>query len=368
MTSDSENDSATEDWDDEEVPPLRSSILDSRSSEEGAFIQLNVPLEWSGYRLDRLLSLALPEHSRSLLQRLILDGEVTVEGRTMRPSHKVKAGDAVTLHLPPSGPPTLVPEAIPLDLRYEDDQLLVINKPRGMVVHPAPGSHTGTLVHAVLAHCPAELSRVGGESRPGIVHRLDKDTSGLILVAKTDAAHRSLARQIQERTAQRKYLALVWGEPRFQKALVDASIGRHPTDRKRMAVLPLSGPGESGPRSRAAQTELAVTERFGFCALLECRLLTGRTHQIRVHCAHIGHPVVGDRTYGKNQRVPAEAFQDTALRSEFERKVEALEGQALHAYSIAFDHPTTGERMTFTADPPADFSDLLVFLRALSQP
>jgi 23S rRNA pseudouridine1911/1915/1917 synthase len=272
----------------------------------------------------------------------------------------VKAGDEITIHLPASGPPKIAPENIPLDKRFEDDQLLVINKPQGMVVHPAPGAHTGTLAHAVLGHCPDGLSRVGGESRPGIVHRLDKGTSGLILVAKTDAAHRSLAKQIQERTVQRRYLALVWGEPRFRKALVDAPIGRNPVDRKKMSVQPIS---EGGPRSRSAQTELTVTERFGFGALLECRLLTGRTHQIRVHCSHIGHPVVGDSTYGGDRRAPSEAFRDGTLRTEFDRRCSFLGGQALHAYSIAFDHPTSGERMEFTAEPPAPFADLLNFLR-----
>jgi 23S rRNA pseudouridine1911/1915/1917 synthase len=353
----------------EEDEILRPSPLSPRPSEDGGeTLRVTVPIEWGGYRLDRMLAEALPDQSRSLLQRLILDGEATVDGKAFRPSHKVKAGDEVTLHLPESGPTTLIPEDIPLDVRYEDDQLLVINKPRGMVVHPAPGAHSGTLVHAVLGHCPEGLSRVGGEGRPGIVHRLDKDTSGLILVAKTDVAHRSLAKQIQERTVQRRYVALVWGEPRFQKALVDAPIGRHPVERRRMAVLPLSGPGGSGPRSRAAQTELLVTERFGFCALLECRLLTGRTHQIRVHCAHIGHPVVGDQTYGKNQHTPPEAFRDTARRSEFDRLVAALGGQALHAFSLAFDHPRTGERMAFTADPPEEMSDLFTFLRENVRP
>ncbi|MBW3624816.1 MAG: RluA family pseudouridine synthase [Armatimonadetes bacterium] len=351
----------------EGLPPSSASPQATEGTEAGETFRLNIPVEWAGYRIDRVLATAFPDHSRSLLQRLILDDEVKVDGRTYRPSHKVKEGDEVVVHLPPSGPPPLIPEPIPLDIRYEDDQLLVIHKPRGMVVHPAPGAHTGTLVHAVLAHCPEGLSRVGGEGRPGIVHRLDKDTSGLILVAKTDVAHRSLSKQIQARSAERRYIALVWGEPRFQKALVDAPIGRHPVERKRMAVLALSGPGDSGPRSRAAQTELSVTERFGFCTLLECRLLTGRTHQIRVHCAHIGHPVVGDQTYGKNQRTPPEAFHDTALRSEFDKIIAAMGGQALHAYSLAFDHPQTGERLTFTSDPPEDFAELMTFLHTFTR-
>ncbi len=338
---------------------------DAEATEEapGEARVLTVPVEWSGYRLDRLLALALPEHSRSLLHRLILSGDVTVDDRTMRPSLKVKEGDTVRVRLPDTGPITLIPEAIPLDIRYEDDQLLVIVKPRGMVTHPAPGSRTGTLVHAVLAHCPESLSRVGGEGRPGIVHRLDKETSGLILVAKTDTAHRSLSRQIQERTAERRYLALVWGEPKFERATVDAAIGRHPAERRRMAVLPLSGPDDPGPRSRAARTELTTLERFGFCALLECRLMTGRTHQIRVHCAHIGHPVMGDETYGGKRGAPPEAFHNPLLRAELNRRLAALQGQALHAYSLAFDHPVTGERLTFTADPPEPFTQTLDLLR-----
>ena len=336
---------------------------EERSVSTGDTVEFTVPIEWGGYRLDRALAAALPDSSRSMLQRLILDGDVAVDGRTLRPSHKVKAGDRVTLRLPVPEPPRLIPEPIPLDVRYEDDQLLVINKPRGMVVHPAPGAHRGTLVHAVLAHCPEGLSRVGGEGRPGIVHRLDKDTSGLILVAKTDAAHRALARQIQARTAHRRYLALVWGDPRFQRALVDAPIGRHPTDRTRMAVLPLAGPEDPGPRSRSAQTEIEVLERFGFCTLLECRLLTGRTHQIRVHCAHIGHPVVGDAVYGGARRLGAEVLRGRPDRPRLEEAIEALGGQALHAYYLAFDHPVTGRRLELTAEPPADMQDLLDVLR-----
>jgi 23S rRNA pseudouridine1911/1915/1917 synthase len=346
---------------DEEIADASDSSADSEREESVRFV---VPLEWSGYRLDRTLALRLPDHSRSLLQKLILEGNATADGLPMRPSHKVKQGDVIEIRLPPSAPPKLVPESIPLDIRFEDDQLLVIDKPSGMVVHPAPGARTGTLAHAVLAHCPEGLSRVGGESRPGIVHRLDKDTSGLILVAKTDAAHRSLSRQIQEREIRRRYLALVWGTPRFQKALIDAPIGRDPADRKRMAVLPLSGPSDAGPRSRAAQTEVSVAERYGFCSLLGCRLRTGRTHQIRVHLSHIGHPVVGDPTYGGDRRLPAEALGDSARRNEFERLRESLNGQALHAYSISFLHPSTGERMEFVAEPPAPFAALLDFLRA----
>ena len=235
--------------------------------------------------------------------------------------------------------------------QLEEADILVINKPKGLVVHPAPGHAGGTLVNAVLAHAGDELSGIGGEERPGIVHRLDRDTSGLILVAKTDTAHESLQRQIAGRTAERRYLALVRGTPKFERAEVDACIGRHPTDRKRMAVLPST----AHPPPRPALTELTVLERFPGFALLEARLQTGRTHQIRVHCAYIGHPVIGDPVYGPR-------LKDPHILPDVRRAIEALEGQALHAYRLAFDHPRSGERLTFTAPPPPDTQ---AFLNAL---
>jgi 23S rRNA pseudouridine1911/1915/1917 synthase len=224
----------------------------------------------------------------------------------------------------------------------------VINKPKGLVVHPAPGHATGTLVNAVLAHAGDELSGIGGEERPGIVHRLDRDTSGLILVAKTDLAHESLQQQIAARTAERRYLAVVRGSPKFERAEVDAHIGRHPTDRRRMAVLPST----THPPPRPALTELRVLERFPGFALLEARLQTGRTHQIRVHCAYIRHPVVGDPLYGPS-------LKDPHITLPVRRAIEALEGQALHAYALAFDHPRTGQRLTFTVPPPPDTQAVL---------
>ena len=322
-----------------------------------------VPEAAFGQRLDRFLADLFPEYSRSLLERLIEQGCVTVNGSISKPGLRLKGGEEVVITLPPSEPPSLRPQPIPLEIVYEDEHLLVVNKPRGMVVHPAPGSKDGTLVNAVLAHCPDALSRIGGEDRPGIVHRLDKDTSGLIVVAKTDLAHRSLAEQVQARTATRRYLALVWGQPKFQHAVVDAPIGRHPTDRKKMAVLAF---GPAAQKARDAVTELMVVERFGVCTLLEARLHTGRTHQIRVHCAHIGHPVVGDPIYGGMHKMPSEALHSHQARKQWENLLADLGGQALHAYMLSFDHPVTGQRLSFQTELPADMAALVEFLRSVA--
>jgi 23S rRNA pseudouridine1911/1915/1917 synthase len=305
----------------------------------------------AGERLDHVLVERLPDRSRSAIQHLIDEGHVRVDGQRVKSGHKLRPGEQVSVVVPPVRPLDLTPEPIPLDVLFEDADLLVINKPKGLVVHPSPGHASGTLVHAVLAHAGDELSGIGGEERPGIVHRLDRDTSGLMLVAKTDRAHVSLQRQIGARTVERRYLAVVRGAPKFERAEVDAAIGRHPVDRKRMAVLPTT----AKPPPRPAQTELKVLERFPGFALLEARLQTGRTHQIRVHCAYIGHPVVGDPVYGPRLRDP---HVPAAVRS----AIEALEGQALHAYCLSFDHPRTGERLTFTAAPPADIQALLAAL------
>jgi 23S rRNA pseudouridine1911/1915/1917 synthase len=255
---------------------------------------------------------------------------------------------------PSEEPASPAAEAIPLDLVFEDEELLVLNKPKGLVVHPAPGHRSGTLVNAVLGHTGDELA-ASGSDRPGIVHRLDKDTSGLMVVAKSDRAHAALQAQIQARSAERRYLGLVRGTPRFERATVDAPIGRHPTDRKRMAVIP---PG-SRHTSREARTDLKVLERFPLMTLLEARLQTGRTHQIRVHCAYIHLPVVGDETYG-----PRRTDRDLHLTAEVRKAVEALEGQALHAYRLAFDHPATGERLQFLSPPSPDFQLLLETLES----
>jgi 23S rRNA pseudouridine1911/1915/1917 synthase len=234
---------------------------------------------------------------------------------------------------------------------FEDDELLVINKPKGLVVHPAPGHQSGTLVNAVLAHAGEDLTGIGGVERPGIVHRLDKDTSGLMVVAKTERAYQSLQGQIQDRSAERRYLAVVAGSPRFERASVDAPIGRHPTDRKRMAVI---RPG-SAQTHREAHTDLRVLERFDGFALLEARLQTGRTHQIRVHCAYIQLPVVGDEVYGGK-------MSGSKGKGPVAEAIAALRGQALHAYRLAFAHPVTGERLRFLAPVPGDLGALLAAL------
>lgn len=324
-----------------------------------AVCRFRVPESGAGERLDRVLAAQLPDLSRSLLQRLAREGAVTINGAPAKCSARVKPQDWVEVRLPESQPSSLEPEALPLDILYEDADLLVINKAAGMVVHPAAGAASGTLVNAVLAHCGSELSRLGGEDRPGIVHRLDKDTSGLILVAKTDRAHRSLARQIHDRTASRVYLGLLWGTPRFTHLLIEAPIGRHPTDRKRRAV-------SGDPGARPAATELEVLEVLAFCSLVRARLRTGRTHQIRVHCAHIGHPVVGDPMYGGLRQPPAELMRGTETRARWQELLREVKGQALHAAELEFRHPASGEEMHFEAPPPPAFLALVDFLRQLA--
>jgi 23S rRNA pseudouridine1911/1915/1917 synthase len=310
--------------------------------------------EQAGERLDRAIQAAAPELSRTAVQRLIEAGRATVDGRAERPSYRLRAGETVAWELPPPEPAVdLQPEPIPLDVVFEDEDLLVINKPKGLVVHPAPGHGSGTLANAVLAHAGEDLTGIGGVERPGIVHRLDRDTSGLMVVAKTERAYHSLQQQIAERTAERRYVALVRGNPRFERASVDAPIGRHPTDRKKMAVI---RPGSSRAH-REALTDLRVLERFPGIALLEARLHTGRTHQIRVHCAYIHLPVVGDAAYG-----PRNLERDPHLAPEVRAAVQRLEGQALHAYRLAFDHPVSGERLRFLTAPPEDFRGVLAAL------
>lgn len=275
-----------------------------------------------------------------------------MNGKPTRAGYRVVAGDRVEWEAPGAAPAPseLVAEEIPLDIVFEDEDLLVINKPKGLVVHPAPGHRSGTLVNAVLAHAGDDLSGIGGVERPGIVHRLDRDTSGLMVVAKSERAFRSLQAQIQARTAERRYLAAVRGTPRFERASVDAPIGRHPTDRKRMTVI---RPG-SPHTHREARTDLRVLERFPGFAFLEARLQTGRTHQIRVHCGYIHLPVVGDETYG-----PRHPERDPHVPREVREALQRLEGQALHAYRLSFDHPVTGERTRFLSQPSEDFRRLL---------
>jgi 23S rRNA pseudouridine1911/1915/1917 synthase len=304
----------------------------------------------SGERLDRALAAALPALTRSRVKSLIEGRRVALAGGPTieEPSRKVKAGEQYVLDLPEPEPALPAAQPRPLAILYEDDQLLVLDKPAGLVVHPAPGNPDNTLVNALLAHCGASLSGIGGVRRPGIVHRLDKDTSGVMVVAKTDAAHRALSQLFARHDLTRIYRVLVWGGPRADKGRIDAAIGRHPVDRKRMAVRRSGG--------RAAVTDYWVEQRFGqplapVASLLGARLGTGRTHQVRVHLAHLGCPVVGDPVYGRglrNARAPA------SLRS-FGR-------QALHAAVLAFRHPGTGKEMRFATELPEDFRTLLADL------
>lgn len=283
-------------------------------------------------RLDIYLTRKLPELSRSHIQKLTAAGQVTVQGKIAKANHKVQTGEKVQVAIPALKPLEVVPEAIPLDILYEDEDVAVINKPRGMVVHPAAGNYQGTLVNALLEHCD-DLSGINGVIRPGIVHRLDKDTSGVMVVAKTDRAHLSLAAQIKDRSAGRKYIAIVHGNIKAEEGLIDAPIGRHTSDRKKMAV--------TFHHSREARTKFRVVRRFGEYTVVECRLMTGRTHQIRVHMAYIGHPVVGDPKYGPK-------------KPHF-----SIAGQALHSAELVFQHPVSGQEMCFQAPLPQDMKDVL---------
>lgn len=320
----------------------------------------------AGERLDRTLALTIADLSRSRLKALILAGEVTIGGRTVRdPGQRVNAGDTVTVALPPPEPATPAPEPIPLNIVFEDDEIVVIDKPRGMVVHPAAGKTTGTLVNALIAHCGESLSGIGGVRRPGIVHRLDKDTTGLMVVAKTDRAHASLAAQFADhgRTGplRRGYLAFVWGAPDRPRGTIDQPIDRHPHARDKMAVR------EGG---REAITHWEMLERFPgqggeqpsgkpVASLLACRLETGRTHQIRVHLAHAGHPLIGDPVYGPGFRTKIALLGPQAAEA-----VEALGRQALHAYLLTIEHPVTGQSLEFRSELPGDLARLRTCLGA----
>ncbi|MGC4019621.1 MAG: RluA family pseudouridine synthase [Muricomes sp.] len=290
-----------------------------------------------GIRLDKFLSNAVPDSSRSYIQKLIENGSVTVNGQRIKSNYKTSAGDQIKLCLPEPETLDIMPEDIPLDILYEDDDILVINKPKGMVVHPAPGHYSGTLVNAVMFHCRDNLSGINGVLRPGIVHRIDKDTTGSLLICKNDISHRKLAEQLKDHNITRKYHAIVHGNLKSDEGTIDALIGRNPTDRKKMSVHPSHG--------RDAVTHYKVLERFGNFTYIECELETGRTHQIRVHMASIRHPILGDTVYG-----PAKCpFK--------------LEGQTLHAKILGIHHPSTGEYMEFDAPLPEYFLQLLNKLR-----
>lgn len=298
---------------------------------EGAIF--SIPEELDGSRIDKCVSLLVADVTRSRAQQLIESGDITVNGKLAGKSLKVTAGDRVCINVPDPEPIEAVPENIPLDIRYEDEYLLVVNKPKDMVVHPAAGNYTGTLVNALLYHCGDSLSGINGVMRPGIVHRIDKDTSGLLMVAKNDFAHRSLAQQIKEHSFRREYQAVVYGRFKEPEGIVDAPIGRNPSDRKKMAV--------TMKNSRNAVTHYEVIKEYASFSHLRLRLETGRTHQIRVHMAYLGHPVAGDPVYGPK------------------KVIKELNGQCLHAGLIGFVHPKTGEYMEITSELPEYFISFL---------
>ena len=300
-------------------------------------MQIPIRAEEGGARVDSLLATRLPQLSRAAVQRLLENGLVSLEGRPIRKNYRVQAGDLFLVELPPERDSHLEAQAIPLQVVYEDEDLIVVDKPRGMVVHPAPGHPDGTLVNALLAHCGASLSGIGGEKRPGIVHRIDKDTSGLIIAAKNDRSHQALAAQLKDHSLYRVYAAIALGRFREAQGTVNAPIGRDPKNRKRMAV--------TEKNSRPAVTHYQVLEDFGTYSYVRCRLETGRTHQIRVHMAHLGHPLLGDSLYGGRDR----RF--------------GLEGQCLHAGRLGFVHPSSGEVMELSAPLPAYFQAILDKLR-----
>ena len=301
--------------------------------------------DMAGERLDSYLA-ACTELSRSAAARLCEEGAVTVCGKLQGKKYAVRAGDVICVTLPEAVSTEAKPENIPLDVVFEDKDIIVINKPSGMVVHPAPGNYEGTLVNALLYHCEGELSGIGGEIRPGIVHRIDKDTSGLLVVAKNDRAHRALAEQLEGHRIVREYHALVTGGFREDLGTVSKWIGRHPVDRKKMAILP-----EGAPGARDAVTHYEVIERFGEVSYLKLNLETGRTHQIRVHMASLGHALLGDEVYGGG-------------KTRFEKAHKNLfDGQALHAKRLSFVHPTSGERVSFECPLPENFEKALALLR-----
>ena len=293
--------------------------------------------EEKGQRLDVFVVERFPELSRSHVQKLIEQGNVLVDGMVRKANYKLRGGEAVQVTVPQAEPISVEPEDIPLDILYEDKDIIVVNKARGMVVHPASGVYSGTLVNALLYHCQ-DLSGINGEIRPGIVHRLDKDTSGVMVCAKNDTAHLDLAEQIRTKTAHRTYWAIVHGNIKEEAGIIKGDIGRHPTDRKKMAIVRENG--------KPAVTHFKVLERFGEYTLVECQLETGRTHQIRVHMTSIGHPLINDPKYGPKKSSPF-----------------AINGQALHSLQLTLTHPVTKEEMTFTAPLPTDMEKILTGLR-----
>lgn len=300
-------------------------------------LNFNITEENNNIRIDRYLAEQCPDLSRSYIQKLIKDGAVFVNNRQIKANYKVQPQDQVILTIPDMQVPDILPENIPLDILYEDQWLLVVNKPKDMVVHPSAGHMEGTLVNAVMAHCGEHLSGINGVLRPGIVHRIDKDTTGALLICKDDTVHRDLAEQLKVHSIKRRYRAIVQGNLKEDQGTVDAPVGRHPTDRKKMAVNYKNG--------KEAVTHYQVLERFGNATYIECRLETGRTHQIRVHMASLGHPLLGDTIYGSS------------------KNPYHLQGQALHAMILGFVHPITREYLEFQAPLPEYFIKLLDKLR-----
>jgi 23S rRNA pseudouridine1911/1915/1917 synthase len=311
-------------------------------------LKARVEARQGGLRLDVFLSEVWPELSRAQAKRLVASGAVSVSGALRKASYALKPGDVVSATIPDPEPSRLQPESIPLDIVYEDGYLLVVNKPAGLTVHPAAGARRGTLVHALLHHCD-DLSGIGGVLRPGIVHRLDKGTSGLLVVAKNDSVHRHLSEQIRERSLKRFYRAIVWGWPGADEGCVDAPVGRHPTARKKMAVR------ESG--GKRAVTRYELIRRYEFLSLLELELETGRTHQIRTHMAHLGCPVFGDPEYG-GRRKALNACRGSLAR-EGAALLKSISRQALHAWRLSLVHPVLERRMEFTASLPCDMELIL---------
>lgn len=300
-------------------------------------IVMEITPEMEGERIDKCISNYLESLSRSYIQKIIKDGKAYVNDAVVKANYKVKVDDKVQFEIPDCEEPDIPPQDIPLDILYEDKDILIVNKPKDMVVHPAPGHYEGTLVNAIMFHCKGELSGINGVLRPGIVHRIDKDTTGSIIICKNDEAHRKIARQLKEHSITRKYRAIVYGRIMEEEGTVNAPIGRHPTDRKKMAINEKNG--------KPAVTHYKVLERFDKYTYIECQLETGRTHQIRVHMTSIGHPLLGDEVYG-NAKCPFK-----------------LEGQTLHAMTIGFIHPTTGEYVEYEAPLPEYFEHLLQILR-----
>lgn len=313
-----------------------------------------------GERLDRFLAAACPEMSRSRLRQLIDEGRVTRGDTTIKDAnHRVKPGELYKIDPPAAIPAEPIGQDIPLSVVYEDDDVIVIDKQAGLVVHPAAGNPDGTLVNALIAHCGSSLQGVGGEMRPGIVHRLDKDTSGLLVAAKNERAMTSLGKQFANHTIERAYHAIVWGSPRLGEGRIETQIGRNPYDRKRMGVMRTGG--------KEARTRYRVEERFGektrpLASLIECRLETGRTHQIRVHLTHLGHPLIGDPTYGKARQAPR---AKTPEQEEAYKTVMDFPRQALHAFVLGFQHPSLHKTLRFESVYPEDMEHLLAALRCL---